>query len=282
VYKGPVWKSVREFPRALVNALAWIAGVAAASVPKRWWPMMDPYVPVTESASIAAILTLLVAGAIGVPGFIDHTQQQVSLNNRAVLAEAQKAAARPEADETLSQRDWGRMFVGVSSLSLFTFIFLTPAGWASTYLGISGTWRAIAAAVGDPFGDPILTGVDSLLLRGARRTRAAAARQQREMLEGPEVPDRVVRGSHIGIAGAELVIISARRKPSWDAGTVVNTGEGWYRVTSIQERTIGGWLRTLYALSRHEDHEAFRRCVRYKMPSYLERRTGDDGNGIVA
>ena len=276
-----MWKGVREFPRALVNTLAWIAGVAAASLPKRWWPILDPYVPATDSASIAAILTLLVAGAIGVPGFIDHTQQQVSLNNRAVLAEAHKAAARPEAEETLSQRDWGRMFVGVSSLSLFTFIFLTPAGWASTYLGISGTWRAIAAAVDDPFGDPILTGLDTLLVRGARRVHNHAERRQRELLEGPEVPDRVVRGSHIGIAGAELVVISARRKPSWDAGTVVDTGEGWYRVASIQERTIGGWLRTLYALSRHEDHEAFRRCVRYKMPSYLESRTGGDGKGIV-
>ena len=277
-----MWKGVREFPPALVNTLAWIAGVAAASLPKRWWPILDPSVPVTDSASIASILTVLLAGVIGVPGFIEHTAQQVSLNNRAVLAEAQKAAAKPEADETLSQRDWGRMFVGVSSLSLFTFIFLTPAGWASTYLGISGTWRAIAAAVDDPFGDPILTGVDTLLVRGARRAHSHAERRQRETLEGPDVPDRVVRGSHLGIAGAELVIVSARRKPSWDAGTVVDTGEGWYRVASIQERTIGGWLRTLYALSRHEDHEVFRRCVRYTMPSYLERRTGEDGNGIVA
>lgn len=209
-----MWKIVREFPRALVSTLAWFAGVAAATLPKRWWPMLDPYVPVTDSAAIAAILTILLAGAIGVPGFIDHTTQQVSLNNRAVLAEAQKAAARPEAEETLSQRDWGRMFVGVSSLSLFTFIFLTPAGWASTYLGISGTWRAIAASVDDPFGDPILTGVDALLLRGARGARAQAERQQREALEGPQVPDRVVRGSHSGITGADLVTPGSRSLPA--------------------------------------------------------------------
>jgi hypothetical protein len=275
-----MWESVRNFPRALVCILAWLAGVVAATLPKRWWPMLDSYIPATDSASIAAVLTILVAGAIGVPGFIDHTTQQVSLNNRAVLAEAQKAAARPEGEETLSQRDWGRMFVGVSSLSLLTFIFLTPAGWASTYLGISGTWRAIAAAVDDPFGDPILTAVDSLLLRGARVAQAHAVRQQREACEGSEVPDRVVRGSHLGIASAELVIIAARRKASWDAGTVVDTGEGWYRVESIEERTLGGCLRTLYGLSRHRDHEAFRRCVRYKMPSYLESRTGGDEKGL--
>jgi hypothetical protein len=265
-----MWKSVREFPGALVHALAWIAGVAAATVPKRWWPTLDTYVPATDSAGIAATLTILLAGAIGVPGFIDHTTQQVSLNNRAVLAEAQKAAGRPEAEETLSQRDWGRMFVGVSSLSLLTFIFLTPAGWASTYLGISGTWRAIAAAVDDPFGDPILTGIDALLLRGARGARAHALRQQREAREGPQVPDRVVRGSHIGIDGADLVIIAARRKLSWNTGTVVDTGERWYRVTSIEERTIGNWLRTLYVLTLHQDHEVFRRGVRYDMPAYSE------------
>lgn len=105
------------------------------------------------------------------------------------------------------------MFVHASSLSLFTFIFLTPAGWASTYLGISGTLRGIAAAIDDPFGDPILTGVDAILLHGARRSRAHLSRRQRESLEGPDVPDRVVRGSHIGIVAAELVIVSARRKP---------------------------------------------------------------------
>jgi hypothetical protein len=174
------------------------------------------------------------------------------------------------------------MFVGASGLSVFTFIFLTPAGWVSTYLGISGTWRAIAAAVDDPFGDPILTGFDALLLRGRRRARAHVNRRRREALEGPEVPDRVVRGSRLGMPEAELAIISTRRKPSWDTGTVVDTGEQWYRVTSIEERTVGRWQRTVYALARHQDHEVFRRCVRYDLPSYLKEQTDDDGNAPVA
>lgn len=271
-----MWKSVREFPGALAGALAWIAGVTAAALPKRWWPTLDPYIPVTDSASIAAILTILTAGAIGVPGFISHATEQVSLNNRAILVAATDQASRPASEETVSERDWGRMFTGASGLSLFTFIFLTPAGWASTYLGISGTWRGIAAALDDPFGDPILTGFDALVLHGARRTRTRVARHQRESLEGPEVPDRVVRGSHIGIAGAELVIISARRKPLWDDGTVVDAGGRWFRVSSIEERTIGGWLRTLYGLTEHRDHEVFRRRVRYEMPSHVERRTADE------
>jgi hypothetical protein len=259
---------------AFVNALAWIAGILAASLPKRWWPPLDRHIPVTASAPLASILTVLVSGFGGISGLINHTTEQVSLNNRAVLAAAAKEAARPVSEEKLSDKDWGRMFVGVSSLSVFTFIFLTPAGWASSYFGLSGTWRAVAAAVDDPFGDPILTGVDALVLRGVRRARARGADRRRQALEGPEVPDRVVRGSHIGMPAADLVIVAARRKPAWDAGTVVDTGDRWYRVTSIEERTVGEWLRTLYALVPHQDHEAFRPRVRYDLPPCLQRRDG--------
>jgi hypothetical protein len=271
-----MWKSVREFPGALVNALGWIAGIAAAALPKRWWPTLDPYIPVTDSASIAAILTILVAGVIGVPGFISHTTEQVSLNNRVILGGASGRTSRSASGEAASDRDWGQMFVGVSGLSLFTFIFLTPAGWASTYLGISGTWRGIAAAVDEPFGDPILTGLDALILRGTRRTRTHVARYQRESLEGRDVPDRIVRGSQVGVDDAEWVIISARRKPLWDSGTVVDTGERWFRISSIEERTITGRLRTLYGLTEHRDSGAIRRLVLYDMPPDWEQRAADE------
>jgi hypothetical protein len=269
---GAMWDGVRGFAGALLGVVTWITGVAAATLPKRWWPVLDPYVPATDSAAISAILTILVAGVIGVPGFISHVTEQVSLNNHAILAAAQDQASRPAPEETVSGRDWGRMFVGASGLSVFTFIFLTPAGWASTYLGISGTWRGIAAAVDDPFGDPILTGVDALLRGGMHRVRSDVARTRREVLEGPAVADRVVLGPNIGVAGAELVIVCARRKPLWDVGTVVDTGEQWFRVCSIDERTIGGRLRTLYGLTEHRDSGAIRRAVRYEMPPRAEGR----------
>jgi hypothetical protein len=267
-----MWDGVRALAGELLGVVTWIAGVAAATLPKRWWPMLDAYVPATDSASISAILTILIAGAVGVPGFISHVTEQVSLNNSAILAAAEGQASRPASAETVSENEWGRMFVGVSSLSIFTFIFLTPAGVTSTYLGISGTWRGIAAAVDDPFGDPILTGVDVLVLGGLRRTRSGFARNRRGMLEGPAVADRVVRASSIGVAGADLVIVAARRKPQWDVGTVVDTGDDWFRVASIEERTIGGRLRTLYGLTAHRDSEAIRRAVRYEMPPRAEGR----------
>lgn len=266
-----MWASVRALPGALLSVVSWIAGVAAATLPKRWWPVLDGYIPVTDSATISAIVTILIAAAIGIPGFLSHAGEQVAANDRAILAAAEDQASRPASAETLSDKDWGRLFAGASGLSLFTFIFLTPAGWASTYLGISGTWRGIAAAIDDPFGDPILTGVDALVRAGIRRLRSDVARNRRDQLEGPPVADRIVRGSQIDVAGAELVIVSARRKPLWDVGTVVDTGERWFRVTSIEERMIGGWLRTLYGLSEHRDSEVFRRAVRYEMPEQVDR-----------
>jgi hypothetical protein len=259
-------KSLHQLPAACLNALAWIAGVAAAGLPKRWWPVLDPYVPASDSAGVAAIVTILAGAAIGVPGFIGHATEQVSRNNRAILDAATDQAARPPSSDKISDREWGRTFVTASGLSLFTFIFLTPAGWASTYLGISGVWRAVAAAVDDPFGDPLLTGLDSLFLRTARRGRAHIARRRRESLEGPEVPDRILRGSQVGTADTEVVIVSSRRKAFWDAGTVVDAGDRWYRVIGIEERTIQGRLRTLYRLNEHRDHEVFRRPVRYDIP----------------
>lgn len=269
-------RGLSGLPSAVAGAVQRVVGIAAAMLPKRWWPTLDAYVPATDSAWLSAALTILAAGAIGIPGFIQFTTEQVSLNNRAILGAAADQASRPASQETVDERGWGRMFVGVSSLSLFTFIFLTPAGLTSTYFGISGTWRGIAAALDDPFGDPILTGMDALALRLARRTRTHAARRHRESLEGVEIPDRVVPGTRVGLA-SDLVIIAARRKADWTVGTVVDTGDKWFRVLVVEERKIGGWLRTLYGISEHRDLEAFRRAVRYEMPAAIDNRLAMDG-----
>jgi hypothetical protein len=252
----------------LGKSLARVAGVAAAVLPKRYWGALDMYVPVTDSASIAGILTILTAGAIGVPGFITYAAYQVSSNNVTIL----RGAVSPS---NIHAQDWGQMILGGSGLSIFTFILLTPAGWVSTYLGISGTWRAIAAAVDDPLGDPILTGLDLFALRSWRWTRVRARQYRRRSMEGPVVGDRVIRGPQMGIEGAELVIISSRRKPLWDVGTAVDTGERWFRLSAIEERRIGGYLRTLYLLNEHQDFEAFRRRVRYELPVHFTHRNTD-------
>lgn len=243
-----------------------VLGVCAAMLPSRWWNALDQYVPATSSAPAAAIVTILIAGAIGVPGFIAHVTDQVSHNNQLILQEAERQAAGPVSAETVDARDWGRMFINASGLSLFTFVFLTPAGWLSTYLGLTGIWRATATITDHPFGDPILTGLDALALRTVRTRQLRAAREQREALEGPEVPDRIVPGSKAGMPGVDFVVVASRMKPGWDKGTVVISASRTYRVGTIEERTIAGRLRTLYPLTEHKDFEVFRRTVRYDLP----------------
>jgi hypothetical protein len=151
-------------------------------------------------------------------------------------------------------------------VAFFTFLFFTPWGWLTLYLTFSGVLRAAAAAFSESFGDPLLTGLDALVLGTARRARASRVRARREALEGPEVPDRVLPGSKLGMPGVDVVIVASRVKPEWDKGTIVISATKTYRVGTIEERTIAGRLRTLYPLTEHKDFEVFRRTVHYELP----------------
>jgi len=234
------------------------AGIAAAMLPVRLWRNLDGHLPVTESAFIASLLTLLAGAAIGIPGFLTHATEQAAYNTQAMLNAAATAGDGQSVDSSMS--------VGMSSLSLFTFLLLTPLGWATTYLGLTGLARTVAAALDEPHGDFFLTVVDKVLVRSVRGGQAYRTRTNREQLEGPDVPDRVVPGAQLGLPDAQLVVVASRRKPDWDAGTVVVTNGPIYRVGVIVERTIHGRLRTLYPLTEHKDFETFRRTVRYELP----------------
>lgn len=254
---------LRDLPGSCAAVLLRAAGIVAAFAPSRWWPALDAHVPTTSSAAASGILTLLAATAIGIPGFLAYA---AALSDRSV-AIFLEAAARPEAEGVLDSS----ALSGMTGFALFAFLFLTPAGWATMYLGATGALRAIAALFEDGIGDPVLTGIDAALLHTFLRTRARVRQSRRESLEGPEVPDRVVTGASLGLAGADLVIVSSRVKSGWDRGTVVISGDTCYRVGTIEERTIAGRLRTLYPLTEHRDLEAFRRCVYYDIPPPMTR-----------
>jgi len=259
---------VRSLLRGAADFARQIGGILAAVLPARYWSAVDPYVPVTSSAMPSSILTFLAGTAIGIPGFLDHASAIASAGNDAML----KAATGPGGDSVTTA-----MPVAMASLSLFTFLLMTPAGWATLYLCGSGGARVLASVCGEPCGDLILSLVDSTATRAWRDTKARRAAARRLALEGPEVPDRVVRGSRVGLPDAELVIVSSRRKPEWDAGTVVITDQTTYRVGPIVERHMNGRLRTLYPLNEHKDLEAFRRTVRYELPQRVEREPISDG-----
>ena len=92
----------------------------------------------------------------------------------------------------------------------------------------------VAAWFEDPIGDPILTGLDEIVWRTARRVRTAGVRRSREALEGPEICDRVVTATAAGMADCDLVIVASRPKPDWEPGTVVFTAD------ALSNRRTGG------------------------------------------
>lgn len=245
------------------NGVRRVLGVAAAMLPRRWWPELDWYVPASGSAQLCAVLTVIAGGTLAIYGFLTYASQLSS----DILDAAWDAAQRnPQRDETIgvALRSGPMAFM---SMALPLFLFTTPLGWLSMYLVVTGVVRAVAGVFEDgAFGDPLLTGIDKAVLGGARRGRARLERAQRDTLAGPEMPDRVMSAAQLGIEGADFVVVSSRPKPDWDKGTVVMTEQGAFRVGAIEERTIAGRLRTLYPLTEHKDFEVFRRTVHYELP----------------
>lgn len=234
-----------------------IGAIAAALLPVRYWSSLDAWMPVTSSAIPSAILTFLAGAAVGVRGFLEHASALASVHNELML-EAATTAQGGGVTTALP--------VAMNSLAMFTFLFTTPAGWASMYLCLSGFVRGLSVVTLEPRGDPILSLLDWTAAQTSRTWRMRRAAAERLALEGPEVPDRVVPGARVGLPAAHLVIVASRRRPDWDAGTVVLTQHGAYRIGSIEERQLHGRLRTLYPLTEHMDLEVFRRTVQYELP----------------
>ena len=245
-----------------------IAGMLAALTPARWWPWLDQYLPATRFALASSVATILIAGIVGIAGFIEFAQRQAAAVNDMVLSSPQAATASDDLS-TLSLQ-------GVSALSVFAF-FVTPQGIGAAYLALSGLFRALTAAFAEPRGDPLLTAVDHAGCRLYQAASATVVSRARHAREGPFVPDRILRGVHVGLS-ADLVSVSSRRKRDWDQGTIVHSGDHWYRVGAIEERVIDGRLRTLYPLSVLRDHGAMRRQVTYEIPEKYARAAEDDVN----
>ena len=234
---------------------------ALGTLAARLWPSLDLHVPASGAAAVSAGATILVACAIGIPGFLRYAGYTASAHNTAALHRWE--SGNPALDNEGALR---RVPMGLNMLALPMFLFLTPLGWATMYLGATGTLRLASAILDEGVGDPILTGLDAMVARSRRGARRTLEGRQREAMEGPEMPDRIVSGAPLGIA-ADLVIVASRRKPGWDAGTVLLTEDGTaYRVGAIEERTIGGRLRTLYPVTLHNDLETFRRVIHYELP----------------
>jgi hypothetical protein len=241
----------------------WIGGVAAAMVPRRYWPALDGFVPASRAAAVAALLTMGAGVALGFFGLFAHLREVASLNNAAYL----EAAVRHGGEEL-------PLPSALSGLSLFTFVLLTPQGWLSSYLAISGLVRTVGSQFDDPHGDFVLTLVDAGARRVATSTIRRGATANRHRLEGPRARDRVVPGNRVGLAVADVVIIASRIKDGWEPGTIVLSNRGEFRILDCEDRTIDGRLRRLYPLARVGDLQAFRRTVTYEFAGDVSPELG--------
>ena len=157
------------------------------------------------------------------------------------------------------------------------FAFFTPIGLFAVYLVASGWFRVVSWWIASPHGDPLLTGIDTLLHR--RRVSAAARSKQRERLEaeGAEEPDRRYPGDWADVPDADFVIVAARRKPDWTAGTFVITPDGWFTLGQPFDRPMPQGIRTVYPLTALVTLDVLRKGVAYELPplrSHAPRRRG--------
>jgi hypothetical protein len=241
----------------LFRWLTFAVAMVLAFLPHRLWQRPPAWLQVEPAAFASGILTLVAGAAIGISGFLTHAAANVSIANQGVLDAAMR-------DPTIGYERG--MVAGAVSLSIFSFLLLTPTGWLTVYLIGSGGVRAAAAWFDDPVGDPLLTGLDELFWRGRDRSQIGYAQLRRRAREGAEIRDRVVSGARAGIPDCDLVIVSSRVKPGWERGVAVYTASACYRIGEPVERTIAGKLRTLYPLTEHTDLEVVRKSVHYDLP----------------
>ena len=243
--------------------MRFIVAMFAAVLPRRWWPPMETHLPVRQAATMSGIATFVLAIAIGLPAFLDSAQANASDAVDMMLAATGWRTSRGAgpASVAAAQASW---LSGFSSV--FLFAFFTPTGILATYLVFTGGLRAISPAFDDARGDPLLTTIDALALRWRGRRDRRRATEARHRLEGEEVADRVMNGPAAGIPGAEIVVVTSRRKPDWVEGAFVITQEKWYRIGPPVERHTPNGLRTLYPLNVVGEMEVLRKGIRYDLP----------------
>ena len=159
----------------------------------------------------------------------------------------------------------------LAALTVIEFIFLTPLGLLATYLVVSGTGRVMAAWADDPHGDFVLTAIDWAAVSTLAKRRRDRERLARERREGPLARDVLETGAWAGLEGVDYVVLSSRRKPEWDPGAIVLTGEDWYRLGVPFDVETPSGLRTAYPLTKMETVEVVRRGIQYELPRLSPR-----------
>jgi hypothetical protein len=216
-----------------------------ALLPRHRWD--DWNLPIANVVFASSMLTMLGGAALGITGFFAHMGAIVS------------------ASEWTPPPLMLPAFLG--------YVFFTPQGLSSLYLAVSGLLRCVASYIDEPFGDPILTGLDTLFRRTVSKRKTTSARAVRERLEGADEPDRLHDGEWAGVPDATYVVVAARRKPGWTEGTWVITNDGWFTLGEPFDRPTPNGLRTIYPLTLQTTTlDVLRKGVSYELPPLRQRR----------
>ena len=255
-------------PEPLGDVARTLIAVAAALLPRRLWTRWDGWLPMERAAIISSMLTFFGAFALGIPSFLRYA----GLAGSGVADTMLTTATAINTGKAPSDAMAGSY--AVSMFALPAFLFFTPLGLLTLYLFITGLYRSIACAAGDPHGDPLLglahSGISSALFR--RRARAAAG--LRAAQERADAPDVLLTGREGGAPEAEYVVVAARVKDGWERGTFVMTSDAHYRLGDSFDRRYPDGLRRVYPLIVPGAAEVIRRQVRYEMPGLSETYPG--------
>jgi hypothetical protein len=237
----------------LMEILAHLPALPLAFLPRRWWAAFYR-LPVERLVVASGVLTLMIGLGLGLWGFLAFAQN--------VAGTASEAGLKAPIDSgvTLSTLQ------GFSAFSFVGFVCFTPLGWFSTYLVVTGLLRAVSAVVGQPFGEPILTGIDAVGTRWSAAAGKARRQRARERLEGRAMPDRLFTGEWAGLTGVDYVVVASRQKQEWTAGTIVATGERFFAIGEPFDMRLPHGVRTAYPLTVLNTGEVMRRAVSYVLP----------------
>lgn len=234
-----------------------MAAVVLANLPLRWWGPFEERFPLYRFSWLSGLVTMAVGIALGIPGYIGFIKRAAGGINDALIGAQSDLVFIP----------------GAALLSLPVFLFSTLTGLASLYLTASGFLRAAAAYVADDIhGDFLLTGLDWIVRKTVAHEDEVRRVAEREQREGPEVPDRLVIGAHLGRPDFELILLASRAKPDWEPKGYVVTEDGTaYQIGIPFDFQTRAGLRTAYPLTELRTGEVIRYAVRYELPPLWRR-----------
>lgn len=238
-----------------------IGAIFITLLPRRYWPRFD-WMPLHVMAPVSGMLTGLTGSAIGIVGFFAYLERVKGSPATSILeiAKLQVAGKLPETAQVSAMPSTIWMTAPIA------FAFFTPLGLFSVYLLVSGWTRVVSWWVGEPHGDPLLTGIDWLAQRTRTTRQERSTSRARLEAEGAAEPDRLYAGTWASLPDVDFVVVSSRRKAGWHKGTFVITSDGWYTLGEPFDRKMPQGVRTIYPLSLQKDNAVLRKGVSYELP----------------